>query len=80
MTMDAWITKLDDFLRLSDRELLTHAGRISREQAKLKAETEYLHWQQQQDALPQPVDEHFHAALEQLQAFANALKPKKVKG
>ena len=26
MAMRDWITKLDDFLRLSDRELLTHAS------------------------------------------------------
>ena len=31
MTMRDWIAKLDDFLRLSERELLTHAGRISAE-------------------------------------------------
>lgn len=29
MTMAAWIAKLDDFLKLSDREILTHAGAIS---------------------------------------------------
>lgn len=29
MTMEAWIAKLDDFLTLSDREILTHAGSIS---------------------------------------------------
>lgn len=29
MTMAEWIAKLDDFLKVSDREILTHAGRIS---------------------------------------------------
>ncbi|MFW6683557.1 virulence RhuM family protein [Komagataeibacter intermedius] len=29
MTMHDWITKLDSFLRLSDRDVLTHAGRIT---------------------------------------------------
>jgi hypothetical protein len=33
MTMNDWITKLDDFLKISDRELLTHPGKISHEAA-----------------------------------------------
>ena len=31
--MRDWIAKLDDFLRMGDREILTHAGKISHEQA-----------------------------------------------
>ena len=41
MYMKDWIQKLDDFLKLSGKELLTHAGVISAEVAKLKADTEY---------------------------------------
>lgn len=41
MTMRDWIVKLDEFLRLSAHELLDHAGSISAEQAKMKAELEY---------------------------------------
>jgi hypothetical protein len=41
MTMRDWITKLDEFLKLSEHELLDHAGKISAAQAKLKAELEY---------------------------------------
>ena len=41
MTMADWIAKLDDFLQLSDREILSHAGKISHEQAKEKAEAQY---------------------------------------
>ena len=40
MYMKDWIQKLDDFLKLSGKELLTHAGVISAEVAKLKADTE----------------------------------------
>ena len=39
MYMNDWIIKLDDFLKLSGKELLTHAGTISSEVAKLKAES-----------------------------------------
>ncbi len=41
MYMKDWIKKLDDFLKLSGKELLTHAGTISAEVAKLKANEEY---------------------------------------
>lgn len=36
MYMKDWIQKLDDFLRLSGKELLQHAGTISAELAKKK--------------------------------------------
>ena len=41
MYMQDWIQKLDDFLKLSGKELLTHAGKISAEIAKKKADMEY---------------------------------------
>ena len=41
MYMKDWIQKLDDFLKLSGKELLTHAGSVSAEVAKLKANEEY---------------------------------------
>ena len=40
MTMRAWIAKLDDFLKLSDHELLSHAGKI-----RSSAMAEALFWQ-----------------------------------
>jgi hypothetical protein len=41
MYMADWITKLDDFLKLSERDVLAHAGRVSHEEAVVKAELEY---------------------------------------
>jgi len=41
MTMQDWITKLNEFLKFNDREILTHAGKISHEMAQQLAETEY---------------------------------------
>ena len=45
MTMEAWITKLDDFLKLSDREILTHAGAISHEVMLGKVDQAYQRYQ-----------------------------------
>ncbi len=39
--MGDWITKLDGFLTLNDRDILTNAGRISHELAAEKAKTKY---------------------------------------
>lgn len=41
MKMNDWISKLDDFLKLSEKELLTHAGNVSADAAAEKAEAEF---------------------------------------
>ena len=41
MTMKDWIKRLDDFLKLTDREILDNAGKISHKIAVDKAETEF---------------------------------------
>lgn len=41
MTMAKWVNKLDGFLSLNDREILTHAGKMSKELADKKAKAEY---------------------------------------
>jgi len=41
MKMKEWIDKLDEFLKLSEKELLTHAGSVSAETAAQKAEEEF---------------------------------------
>ena len=48
MYMADWIAKLDDFLNLSGREILTHAGTISHEAALEKAHAEYERYRQEQ--------------------------------
>mgnify|MGYP003640627324 CR=1 FL=1 len=47
MTMNDWMTKLDGFLTLNDRDILNHAGKISHQIAKQIAEQEYDKFQQQ---------------------------------
>jgi hypothetical protein len=49
MKMADWIAKLDDFLRLSERELLTNAGSISAENASRKAEEEFEKYTKEHD-------------------------------
>ncbi len=67
MYMTDWLTKLDDFLRISDRELLTHAGRISAEVAKLKANMEYEKFRERTQYELSPVELHFIESFEKQQ-------------
>ena len=59
MYMKDWIQKLDDFLKLSGKELLTHAGTISAEVAKLKADAEYVRFKARSLDRLSPVEIHF---------------------
>src|SRR6266446_8446558 len=66
MYMRDWIAKLDDFLRLSGRDILSHAGRISHEQAARKAELEFEKFHRAQLAEPSQVEKDFEAAVKEL--------------
>lgn len=59
MYMKDWIQKLDDFLKLSGKELLSHAGKISAELAKQKADTEYNKFKERTVYSLSPVEIHF---------------------
>jgi hypothetical protein len=77
MYMADWIRKLDDFIRISDRKILTHAGTISHETASSKAEAEYEAFRAAQARLPQPVDQHFSKALGELTKIAASTRPRR---
>lgn len=51
MSMEDWAKRLDGFLEFNGNELLTGLGKISAEQAKLHAETEYEKYRVIQDRL-----------------------------
>ena len=74
MTMAGWIAKLDDFLRLSGRELLTHGGRVSHADALQHAQQQYDLWRKQRATLPQAVDRDFDAATHALKPIATQRK------
>ena len=76
MTMRDWITKLDEFLKISGRKLLDHVGKISAEDAKAKAELEYARYRALLDAQPQRVDAEFEKAAKELKKLPRPKKPK----
>lgn len=72
MYMNDWLAKLDDFLKMSGRDVLSHAGKISAEVAKLKANTEYDKFKERTKNELSPVEQHFLASIE---AAQKKLKP-----
>ena len=75
MHMADWITKLDAFLTLNERDILTHAGRISHEMAQGKAELEYDRYRAITDAKPRPIDTEFEEAAKQSRKLARLKTP-----
>lgn len=76
MYMRDWILKLDDFLRLSDKEILTHAGSISAKLAKEKADAEYDKFKERTANELTPVEIHF---IENFEREQKKLKDKNKK-
>jgi hypothetical protein len=78
MYMRDWITKLEDFLRMSGREILTHAGKISHEQAVKKAELEFERHRALHANEPSQVEKDFDEAIKKLPA-SKPVKPARKK-
>jgi hypothetical protein len=80
MTMRDWIAKLDAFLRAGDRQILEHAGSISADEAKRKAELEFDQFDRQRRQLEDAqADAQFAQEVENLAQQAKQLKPPKRK-
>ena len=64
MYMKDWIQKLDEFLSLSGKDLLPHAGTVSAEIAKQKADSEYDKYRKRIQYELSPVEIHFIESFE----------------
>jgi len=79
MHMREWISKLDDFLRLSERNILTNAGKISHALAEEHAHAQFAQFEEQRRQLEasQPVSD-FDRTVEQIKKLG-APKTKRVR-
>lgn len=66
MRMQDWISKLDDFLRLSGRDILTHAGKVSHDVALQKAHDEFNKFKKRQLEEPSQAEKHFIEAEKEI--------------
>ena len=76
MRMDDWIGKLDEFLKISEYDVLGHAGSISSEEALQKARSEFDKFR---SALPEElslVEQHFTEAVSKTKQLAGAPRKK----
>ncbi|MCP5049557.1 MAG: virulence RhuM family protein [bacterium] len=76
MYMRDWIAKLDDFLKLSGRDILTNAGKISHEKALEKAHKEYEKYRKEILSKPTVVEKHFVKAEKEIKKLESSRKQK----
>lgn len=83
MTMRDWAGELDNFLRMTRKDILTHAGKVTAEAALAKAQAAYAAYRARIRDLPSLVDKDFEDAIaqpvKQLAKSRNAL-PNQRKG
>ena len=65
MTMRDWAAELDNFLRLTRKDILTHAGKVSAQAALDKAQAAYAQFQARVCNLPSVVERDFETAIAQ---------------
>ncbi|VAW31308.1 Uncharacterized protein clustered with Type I restriction-modification system [hydrothermal vent metagenome] len=66
MTMQAWVKKLDGFLTLNDRNILTHAGKVSHKLAKQLAEQAYEQFNRARITQADAQDGDFERAIKEI--------------
>lgn len=74
MAMRDWISKLDDFLKLSERDILTNAGKISHDVALEKAHKEYEKYREKMLSEPSEVEKHFIEAEKEVKQIESKKK------
>lgn len=75
--MRDWRKKLDSFLQFNERNILTHAGKISHELAVSKAEDEYEKYNVKRIAEKDKADSDFDKTIKKLEAAKKKLPRKK---
>ncbi|MCI8692900.1 MAG: virulence RhuM family protein [Lachnospiraceae bacterium] len=69
MYMKDWLETIDDYLKMTRRDILTTKGRVTHKQAIDKAHEEYEKYQKKQDELLSPVEQHFIESIRELEAL-----------
>lgn len=74
MYMKDWITRLDDFLKMTGNNILQNAGAISHQQALDKANKEYEKYKELHKNDLSQAETHF---IDQIEQTSKQIKPKK---
>lgn len=69
MYMKDWLETIDDYLKMTRRDILVTKGRVTHKQAIDKAHKEYEKYRKKQDELPSPVEQHFMESIKELETL-----------
>lgn len=69
MYMKDWIETIDDYLKMTRRDILTHKGKISHQQALEKAHKEYDKYSEKMVMQPSAVEKHFLQSISTLEGI-----------
>ena len=69
MYMKDWLETIDDYLKMTRRDILTTKGKVTHQQALEKAHIEYEKYRIRQDELLSPVEQHFIESIKELEKF-----------
>ena len=72
MYMKDWLETIDDYLKMTRREILTTKGSISHKQANEKAHAEYDKYKKKQDELLSNVEKDFIHSIEMLEKIEDS--------
>ena len=70
MYMKDWLKTIDDYLKMTRREILTTKGSVSHQQAIEKAHAEYDKFKKKQDDILSPVEKHFIESIDRLEQIS----------
>ena len=70
MYMKDWLQTIDDYLKMTRREILTTKGRVSHQQAIEKAHAEYDKFKKKHDDILSPVEKHFIESIDKLEQIS----------
>ena len=70
MYMKDWLETIDDYLRMTRRDILTTKGRVTHQQALEKAHSEYEKYKRNQEYILSPVECHFLESIGELDKMA----------
>lgn len=69
MYMKDWLETIDDYLKMTRRDILTTKGRITHEQAIDKAHREYEKYKKKQEEQLSAVEQHYIESIKELEAM-----------
>lgn len=69
MYMKDWLETIDDYLKMTRRDILMTKGRVTHKQAIDKAHGEYEKYKRKQDELLSPVEQHFIESIRELETL-----------